>query len=122
VQESLYGADVMTVGGPDKAEQIRRCLTTGYFAHAARMQPDGSFLTVNGGTVLFAHPTSLMFVSTNLLHQKRNMLTCEQNRKADWVVFHEIMETGKKIYIRDITKIEKSWLLEYAPEFYNIKK
>ena len=43
-----------------------------------------------------------------------------QNRKADWVIFHEIMETGDKIFIRDVTKIQKSWLREYAPEFYRI--
>lgn len=48
---------------PKKGEQIRRCLTTGFFAHVARMQPDGSFRTVSGGTVLHAHPSSLMFVS-----------------------------------------------------------
>ena len=48
----------------EKGEQIRKCLTTGYFAHAARMQPDGTFKTVNGGTVLHAHPSSLMFVSS----------------------------------------------------------
>ncbi len=47
----------------EKGVQIRRCLTTGYFAHAARMQPDGTFRTVNGGVVLHAHPTSLTFVS-----------------------------------------------------------
>lgn len=46
-----------------KGEQIRKCLTTGYFAHAARMQPDGTFRTVNGGVTLHAHPSSLMFVS-----------------------------------------------------------
>lgn len=46
-----------------KGEQIRKCLTTGYFAHAARMQPDGSFNTVSGKVVLHAHPSSLMFVS-----------------------------------------------------------
>ncbi|KAL6824416.1 P-loop containing nucleoside triphosphate hydrolase protein [Trichoderma sp. SZMC 28015] len=87
----------------NKAEHIRRCLTSGYFAHAARMQPDGTYRNVEGGTVLHAHPNSLMF-----------------NRKADWVVFHEIMETGEKTYIRDITKIEKNWLVEYAPEFYKL--
>ncbi|KAL7962404.1 P-loop containing nucleoside triphosphate hydrolase protein [Trichoderma compactum] len=87
----------------NKAEHIRRCLTSGYFAHAARMQPDGTYRNVEGGTVLHAHPNSLMF-----------------NRKADWVVFHEIMETGDKTYIRDITKIEKNWLVEYAPEFYKL--
>lgn len=86
-----------------KAEQIRRCLTSGYFAHAARMQPDGTYRNVEGGTVLHAHPSSLMF-----------------NRKADWVVFHEVMETGEKTFIRDMTKIEKGWLLEYAPEFYKV--
>ncbi|KAH6683321.1 P-loop containing nucleoside triphosphate hydrolase protein [Halenospora varia] len=94
----------LAVGGPDKGEQIRRCLTTGFFAHAAKMQPDGSFRNVAGGTVLHAHPSSLMF-----------------NRKADWVIFHEVMETGNKTFIRDVSKIEKSWLVEYAPEFYKIR-
>ncbi|KUJ18350.1 P-loop containing nucleoside triphosphate hydrolase protein [Mollisia scopiformis] len=94
----------LTVGGRDKGEQIRRCLTTGFFAHAAKMQPDGTFRNVAGGTVLYAHPTSLMF-----------------NRKADWVVFHEVVETGNKTFIRDVTRIEKGWLVEYAPEFYKIR-
>lgn len=49
-----------------KGEQIRKCLTAGYFAHAARMQPDGSFNTVSGEVVLHAHPSSLMFVSVLL--------------------------------------------------------
>lgn len=93
----------LSVGGPSKGEQIRRCLTTGFFAHAAKMQPDGTFRNVAGGTVLHAHPSSLMF-----------------NRKADWVIFHEVMETGSKTFIRDVTKIEKGWLVEYAPEFYKI--
>ncbi|KAG9243961.1 P-loop containing nucleoside triphosphate hydrolase protein [Calycina marina] len=91
-------------GRPDKAEQIRRCLTTGYFAHAAKMQPDGTFRNVGGGTVLHVHPSSLMF-----------------NRKAEWVIFHELMDTGNKTFIRDVTKIEKGWLVEYAPDFYKIQ-
>ena len=62
VSESL-GSGLLRVGGLDIAERIRRCLTTGYFAHAARMQPDGSFRTMDRGTVLHAHPSSLMFVS-----------------------------------------------------------
>jgi len=94
----------LSVGGLSKGEQIRRCLTTGFFAHAAKMQPDGTFRNVAGGTVLHAHPSSLMF-----------------NRKADWVIFHEVMETGNKTFIRDVTKIEKGWLTEYAPEFYKIR-
>ncbi|KAI2631695.1 P-loop containing nucleoside triphosphate hydrolase protein [Xylaria nigripes] len=86
------------------ADRVRKCLTAGYFAHAAKMQPDGSYRNVEGGTILYAHPSSLMF-----------------NRKADWVIFHEVMETGNKTYIREITKIEKSWLLDYSSGFYQTK-
>jgi ATP-dependent RNA helicase DDX35 len=100
VDESLAAHSTST-SNANKAEQIQRCLTSGYFAHAARMQPDGTFRNVSGTTVLHAHPSSIMF-----------------NRKADWVIFHEVMETGSKTFIRDITRIEKGWLLEYAPEFY----
>lgn len=103
-EESLAGATSQIVDSAKKAEQIRRCLTTGYFAHAARMQTDGTFRTVDGGTTLHAHPSSLMF-----------------NRKADWIVFHQVMETSSKTFIRDISKIEKNWLLEYAPDFYQVK-
>ncbi|KAI4087285.1 MAG: hypothetical protein LQ344_006901 [Seirophora lacunosa] len=67
-----------------RTDQIRKCLTAGYFSYAARMQPDGSFRAVSG----------------------------DANRKADWVIFNEILETGNKTFIRDITKIEKSWLLD----------
>ncbi|KFY09912.1 hypothetical protein V491_07903 [Pseudogymnoascus sp. VKM F-3775] len=91
-------------GDMDKGEAIRRCLTTGFFAHAAKMQPDGTFRNVAGGTVLHAHPSSLMF-----------------NRKAGWVVFQEVMEVGEKTYVKEVTKIEKDWLVEYAPEFYKAK-
>ena len=61
----------------NKAEQIRKCLTAGYFAHAAKMMPDGTFKSVAGGVVLHAHPTSLMFVSDSILalldHVKANL-------------------------------------------------
>lgn len=59
----------------NKGEQIRKCLTTGYFAHAARMQPDGTFKTVNGSMVLHAHPSSLMFVSYLRCNERRVVLT-----------------------------------------------
>lgn len=104
-EESLAVKHIPNDDPARKAEQIRRCLTTGYFSQAARMVPDGTFRTIDGGTVLHAHPSSIMF-----------------NRKADWVIFTEVMETANKTFIRDICKIEKGWLLEYAPNFYQIKK
>lgn len=44
---------------------VSKCLTAGYFAQAAKMQPDGSFKTITGGITLHAHPSSLMFVSNS---------------------------------------------------------
>ncbi|KAI9794825.1 MAG: hypothetical protein M1816_002953 [Peltula sp. TS41687] len=90
-----------------RGEMIRKCLTSGYFSHAARMHaPDGSFVPVNGSsTKLWAHPSSIMF-----------------NRKTNWVIFNEVIETkGDKIYIRDITCIQKDWLLEFGGGFYSLR-
>ena len=66
VDESLVTNGSRT-SDASKAEQIRKCLTAGYFAHAAKMMPDGTFKSVAGGVVLHAHPTSLMFVSGSIL-------------------------------------------------------
>jgi ATP-dependent RNA helicase DDX35 len=89
----------------DKGTQIRKCLTGGFFANAAKMQADGTFRSVSGeGVTLHAHPTSLMF-----------------NRKAEYVVFGEVVETGTKKYIRDVTKVEKGWLVEVAEGYYRVK-
>ena len=61
MDESLASSQSLDV--TDKSSQIRRCLTSGFFAHAARMQPDGSFRPATGDIILHAHPSSLMFVS-----------------------------------------------------------
>ena len=99
------GKGVLRVGGGESegvVDRIRRCITAGYFAQAARMQPDGTFRAASGSeVVLHAHPSSLLF-----------------NRRAEWVVFHEIMETGGKVLIRDLTKIEKGWLMELGGGYY----
>jgi len=97
-------SDVLRVGGTPLAERVRRCLTTGFFAHAARMKADGSFTTVDGKTTLWPHPSSVFF-----------------HRKAEWVVYTEVMETRGKIYIRDCSTVEMDWLMEYAPEYYKIR-
>jgi len=92
------------------AERILRCLTAGYFANAARMTPiDGTFKSLTSSqksaVTMYAHPSSLMF-----------------NRKADYIIFNEVLETGDKIYIKDISKIEKNWLTQYGREYYHVKE
>jgi ATP-dependent RNA helicase DDX35 len=101
----LASSDILRVGGTPLAERICRCLTTGFFAHVARMKADGSFVTVDGKTTLWAHPSSVFF-----------------HRKAEWVVYTEIMETRGKVYIRDLSSVEMEWLVEYAPEIYRVRE
>jgi ATP-dependent RNA helicase DDX35 len=62
-ESSLSGPDTMRAGGMEMTERVQRCLATGFFAQAARMQSDGSFKTVGGETTLWAHPSSMFFVS-----------------------------------------------------------
>ncbi|KAH7069114.1 P-loop containing nucleoside triphosphate hydrolase protein [Paraphoma chrysanthemicola] len=103
-EPSLSSSDILRAGGIPLPERVSRGLVTGFFAHAARMKSDGSFTTVDGKTVLWAHPSGVFF-----------------HRKAEWVVYTEIMETKGKIYIRDLSAVEMEWLVEVAPEYYKIK-
>ena len=103
VEDSSATATSETRQG-DKATGILKCLVTGFFSHGAKMQPDGTFRSVSGNVTMHAHPTSLMF-----------------NRKAEYVVFHELLETGQKVYIKDLSKVEKRWLVEFGGGYYNLK-
>ncbi|CAI2182999.1 13767_t:CDS:10 [Funneliformis geosporum] len=84
--------------------KIRKCLSSGYFAHAAKMQLDGSFRTIRDNVELHIHPSSVLFT-----------------RNAPWVIFHEVVETTKA-FMRELTVIDPVWLTELAPHFYEIKK
>lgn len=87
-----------------KPEQIRRCLTTGYFAHAAKMQPDGTFKTVSGGLTLHAHPSSLMFVSITgvslILRLRLTLLICDSSTSRTAKLIGLFSMTSSKLEIR----------------------
>lgn len=70
---------------------IRRCLVSGYFKNAAKVEADGSYRSVREGAVLHVHPSSIMFTRTP---------------PTGIVIFHEVIETTKR-FMRDITVIEQ---------------
>lgn len=104
VDDSVPPSKGSTPAETDKASNILKCLVTGFFSNAAKMQPDGTFRSVSGNVTMHVHPTSLLF-----------------NRKAEYVVFHDLLETGEKVFIKDISKVEKGWLVEFGGGYYNIK-
>lgn len=97
-----FGVKMVSCGLEEK--KVRRCLVSGYFRNAAWMKDDGSYRSCREDNVLFVHPSSVMF-----------------NRKPEtgFVIFHEITETKKKM-MRDLTVIEKDWLIELAGHYYQL--
>ncbi|XP_030068758.1 putative ATP-dependent RNA helicase DHX35 [Microcaecilia unicolor] len=85
-------------GDPDP---ILRCIVSGFFANAAKLHSTGVYRTVRDGHELRIHPTSVLYAE----------------KPPQWIVFNEVIQTAK-FYMRDVTAIESSWLLELAPHFY----
>ncbi|KAJ2446490.1 hypothetical protein GGF42_005678, partial [Coemansia sp. RSA 2424] len=85
--------------------RLQKCLVSGLFANAAKLEADGSYRLFRGGPSLWVHPSSVLFPET---------------AKPQFVVFAEAMETTK-LYMRGITSIDSSWLAEVAPHYYSVK-
>uniref|UniRef100_A0A6Q2YUB5 RNA helicase n=1 Tax=Esox lucius TaxID=8010 RepID=A0A6Q2YUB5_ESOLU len=89
-------------GDPDV---ILRCIVSGFFANAARIHHSGSYRTLRDDRELHIHPNSVLF----------------GEKPPKWVVFNEVVQTSK-YYMRDVTAVESSWLVELAPHFYKQAK
>lgn len=82
-------------------DSICQCIVSGFFANAARLHPSGSYRTVRDDHPLYIHPTSVLYTEA----------------PPQWVVYHEVLQTSKE-YMRDVTKIDPSWLYKLAPQYY----
>jgi len=80
--------------------RIRRAITSGFFFHAAKKDPQEGFKTLVENTPTYIHPSSSLF-----------------QRQPDWVVYHELVLTSKE-YMRECIAIDPKWLVELAPRFF----
>jgi ATP-dependent RNA helicase DDX35 len=81
---------------------IRRAICAGLFPFAAYLHHSGSYRMVRGDTEVHIHPTSCLYTEV----------------QPSWIVFNEVVQTTK-LFVRDITVIESSWLLELAEHYYH---
>lgn len=81
----------------NNSENISRCITSGFFPNAAYLHYSGVYKTIRGDEELYIHPTSVLY-------------TLEQ---PQWVLYCELVHTNK-LYMRDVTVIQSSWLEELA--------
>lgn len=93
-----FKLDVISCGR--NTNKIRMALVSGFFAKAARKDPQEGYKTLVEGQTVYIHPGSALF-----------------QRNPEWVVYHELVRTTKE-YMREVTAIEPSWLTEFAGAFY----
>lgn len=79
---------------------IRKAITSGYFMHAAKKDPQEGYKTLVEGQPAYIHPSSALF-----------------NHQPDWLIFHNLVLTSKE-YMRENLVIEPKWLCDLAPRFY----
>lgn len=85
-------------------ETIRRCITSGFFTNAVYLHHSGVYRSCHGNRELHIHPTSCLYTE----------------KQPQYLVFCELLNTTK-VYMKELTVIDSTWLTELAPHYY-VKK
>ena len=93
-----YKLDIISAGR--NYNKIRKAICSGFFAHAAKKDPQEGYKTLVEGQPVYIHPSSSLF-----------------QRNPDWVIYHELVLTTKE-YMREVTTVDPRWLIELAPKFF----
>ncbi|KAF1743190.1 hypothetical protein MXB_2408, partial [Myxobolus squamalis] len=92
--------EIQLLSNPTDSIGIRKCITSGYFYHTARLSVQPTYKTVKYNQLVSIHPTSSLF-----------------DFSPKWVVYHELVLTTHD----KVSEIESEWLLEVAPHYYKEK-
>eukprot|EP00697_Spironema_sp_BW2_P010937 gnl/Spiro4/26471_TR13169_c0_g1_i1.p1 gnl/Spiro4/26471_TR13169_c0_g1~~gnl/Spiro4/26471_TR13169_c0_g1_i1.p1 ORF type:complete len:1156 (+),score=360.68 gnl/Spiro4/26471_TR13169_c0_g1_i1:102-3569(+) len=93
-----YKLDIISAG--KNFNRIRMAITSGFFTHAARKDPQEGYRTLVENQPVYMHPSSSLF-----------------QKNPDWVIYHELVMTTKE-YMREVMLIDPKWLTQLAPKFY----
>ncbi|KAI8049085.1 P-loop containing nucleoside triphosphate hydrolase protein [Syncephalis plumigaleata] len=81
---------------------IRRALLSGFFMQVAHQERSGHYLTVKDNQIVNLHPSTCL------------------DHKPDWVLYNEFVLTTRN-YVRTVTEVKPEWLLELAPQYYDLR-
>lgn len=96
--------DLLSTAFEDKKyyENIRRALVAGFFMQVAKKEGSSkAYITVKDNQNVLLHPSTVL------------------NQDAEWLVYNEFVLTTKN-YIRTVTTVKPEWLLDIAPNYYDI--
>lgn len=99
----LERVEIEITSNPYDLDSIKKAITSGFFYHAARLQKTGAYRTIKNPQTVHIHPSS--------------GLAKELPR---WVIYHELVLTSKE-YMRQVTELNPKWLVEIAPQYYQLK-
>jgi HrpA-like RNA helicase len=80
---------------------IRKALISGFFMQVAHLERSGHYLTIKDNQTVQLHPSTCL------------------DHKPQWVLYNEFVLTTKN-YIRTVTDIKPQWLLQIAPQYYEL--
>ncbi|KAL0075033.1 P-loop containing nucleoside triphosphate hydrolase protein [Phycomyces blakesleeanus] len=80
---------------------IRKAIASGYFMQVAHLERTGHYLTVKDNQVVQLHPSSCL------------------DHKPEWALYNEFVLTTRN-YIRTCIEIKPDWLLDVAPQYYDL--
>ena len=87
-----------------QSEAIRKCLVCGFFMQVTHLErSNGAYRTIKDEQPVRLHP------STTLSHY------------PEWCCYNEFVLTSQH-YVRTVTAIEPAWLIELAPEYYDLAR
>ena len=101
---------------------IRKALVTGYFSQVAHLERTGHYLTVKDNQVRAGRAHGCLVVrSTDWTAQVVSLhpSTC-LDQQPQWVLYNEFVLTSKN-FIRTVTTVRPDWLLDIAPEYYDLE-
>jgi ATP-dependent RNA helicase DHX8/PRP22 len=95
-----YKLDIVSAGR--NYVKVRKAIVSGFFAHAAKKDPQEGYRTLTDGQPVYIHPSSSLF-----------------HTQPEWVIYHEVVLTTKE-YMREVLTVESAWLVELAPRFFRV--
>ncbi|KAH8262570.1 hypothetical protein KR026_000602 [Drosophila bipectinata] len=94
-----YGIPIFSCKGDVKI--ICKCITAGFFTQVAYLHHSGVYRQISSGTELAIHPDSTLYTLP----------------QAQYVVYGELLQTTK-LFMNRVTVIQREWLTELAPHYY----
>ncbi|KAL7078523.1 hypothetical protein ACQ4LE_002354 [Meloidogyne hapla] len=80
---------------------IRKALVAGFFMQVAHLEKSGHYVTIKDNQIVNLHPSSVL------------------DHKPEWALYNEFVLTTKN-YIRTVTDVRPEWLIQIAPQYYDV--